>query len=210
MSRTTPIPSRAPTARAAPALQVSHWFNTKEPLTLESLRGRVVVLHAFQMLCPGCVSHGLPQAQRIADAFAPAQVAVVGLHTVFEHHAVMGSPAALQAFIHEYRLRFPVGIDMPGPTGHGVPRTMAQLDLRGTPSVVVLDRHGRIRLHHFGTIDDLRLGALLGQLVAEPTAAQPAAGDAAASDLPHAGRAESCDADGCSLAASGKRSLPVC
>jgi hypothetical protein len=36
---------------AAPAWSTSRWFNTSEPLTLDTLRGRVVLLHAFQMLC---------------------------------------------------------------------------------------------------------------------------------------------------------------
>ena len=171
-----------PMASSSPELQVAHWFNTPAPLTLAQLRGRVVVLHAFQMLCPGCVAHGLPQAQRVHGLFPAAQLAVVGLHTVFEHHAVMGSPAALQAFIHEYRLSFPIGIDQPDGE-EGVPLTMQALQLRGTPSLVVLDKQGRIRLHHFGVIDDLRLGALLGQLVNEPPApvgdapASPGCGD---------------------------------
>ena len=85
----------------APPLRVSQWFNAPRPLTLESLRGRVVALHAFQMLCPGCVSHGLPQASRLHQLFPSDQLAVVGLHTVFEHHAVMQPPEALQACIHE-------------------------------------------------------------------------------------------------------------
>ena len=42
----------------APTLQVRQWLNTPEAISLEGLRGRVVVLHAFQMLCPGCVSQG--------------------------------------------------------------------------------------------------------------------------------------------------------
>jgi hypothetical protein len=33
---------------------------------------------------------------------------------------------------------------------------------------VLLDRQGRIRLQHFGSIDDMALGAAIGQLVAEP------------------------------------------
>ena len=51
----------------APTWSTTEWLNTPEPLTLERLRGRVVLLHAFQMLCPGCVSRGIPQAQRVAD-----------------------------------------------------------------------------------------------------------------------------------------------
>lgn len=53
-----------------PELQVSEWLNTPEPLSLAALRGQVVVVHAFQMLCPGCVSHGLPQAKRLTQVFA--------------------------------------------------------------------------------------------------------------------------------------------
>ena len=57
------------TVRTAPPWQVAQWFNTDKPLSLEALRGKVIVLEAFQMLCPGCVSHGLPQAVRVRDTF---------------------------------------------------------------------------------------------------------------------------------------------
>jgi hypothetical protein len=89
----------------------------------------------------------------------------LGLHTVFEHHAVM-TPAALQAFIHEYRIDFPVGIDQPSNTG-ALPLTMAHYRLRGTPTLLLFDRQGVLREQLFGIVEDLRLGALLGRLVAE-------------------------------------------
>ncbi len=152
--------------KTAPELQVSQWLNTPEPISLALLRGRVVVLHAFQMLCPGCVSTGLPQASRVHTLFSQKDVVVIGLHTVFEHHAVMGSDA-LEVFVHEYDLPFPIGIDQASTRGH-VPMTMQAYGLRGTPSLVVLDREGRVCLSHFGHMDDMRLGALLGQLIAQP------------------------------------------
>ncbi len=153
------------TASTSPPLQISQWLNSPQPVTLDSLRGRVVVLHTFQMLCPGCVSHGLPQALRVYRLFPQERVAVVGLHTVFEHHDVMG-PQALRVFLDEYRIAFPVGVDQADP-GSPVPMTMRAYGLRGTPSVVVFDQHGRVRLSHFGQIDDLQLGAVIGQLLAE-------------------------------------------
>ena len=52
-------------AAPAPDWHVSRWFNAAGPLALADLRGKIVVAHAFQMLCPGCVLHGLPQAQRV-------------------------------------------------------------------------------------------------------------------------------------------------
>ena len=94
----------------APPLLAAQWLNTPQDITLDALRGKVVVVEAFQMLCPGCVSHGIPQAQRIQAAFASAGVAVLGMHTVFEHHAAM-TPVSLAAFLHEYKVTLPVGVD---------------------------------------------------------------------------------------------------
>jgi peroxiredoxin len=51
----------------APEPQVERWFNSDKPMTLAGLRGKVVVLHAFQMLCPGCVSHAIPQVKRLHE-----------------------------------------------------------------------------------------------------------------------------------------------
>jgi len=150
-------------------LHASAWLNTPKPVDLAALRGKVVVVHAFQMLCPGCVSHGIPQTQRIREVFPEEDVAVLGLHTVFEHHDVM-TPRALEAFIHEYRLNFPVAVDAPV-DGHPVPRTMQHYALRGTPSLLVFDREGRLRLNHFGRLDDMVVGRLIGQLMSEPAEA---------------------------------------
>lgn len=147
----------------APELLVAQWFKTKTPLSLEKLRGKIVVIEAFQMLCPGCVSHGLPQAQNIRRYFSPESVEVIGLHTVFEHHAAM-TPVSLEAFIHEYRLDFPIGVDESG--ANGMPKTMEAFDLRGTPSLVIVDQKGRLRASHFGHVSDLQIGAEIAHLLA--------------------------------------------
>jgi peroxiredoxin len=178
----------------APELQTSHWLNTESPMSLASLRGRVVVLHAFQMLCPGCVSHGLPQASKIKETFPEADVAVIGLHTVFEHHAVMGVEA-LKVFVHEYHIDFPVGVDQAS-AGDGIPLTMQAYSMQGTPSLVLIDRQGIVRLHRFGRMDDMHLGALIGQLVMEvpaPTAQSESRSGASLS----AATADRCDDQGC-------------
>jgi thiol-disulfide isomerase/thioredoxin len=102
--------------------QAEVWFNTQAPLVLPQLRGRVVLLHAFQMLCPGCVTHAVPQAERVHREYAELGVSVIGLHTVFEHHAAM-TPLALEVFLHEYRVTHPVGVDV-AVAGTPIPATM--------------------------------------------------------------------------------------
>ncbi|MGB3409768.1 MAG: redoxin domain-containing protein [Microthrixaceae bacterium] len=151
----------------APELDVTRWFNSP-PLDLASVRGKVVLIEAFQMLCPACVSHSIPQAQRVQRMYPTDQVAVIGIHTVFEHHDVMG-PDALEAFISEYRITFPVGVDR-REGSERIPVTMGRLDLRGTPSQILIDRQGRIRASTFGMVEDLALGTQIGRLLAEPTA----------------------------------------
>jgi hypothetical protein len=149
----------------APEWSVSQWFNAAAPITLGGLRGRVVMLHAFQMLCPGCVAHGMPQAQRAHQLFRHGDFSVIGLHTVFEHHAAM-TPVSLEAFIHEYRLTFPIGVDEAS-SDSPLPRTMRRYDMRGTPTTILIGRDGTMRHHGFGQEDDLALGAIIGALLAE-------------------------------------------
>jgi hypothetical protein len=145
---------------------VSHWFNTSHPIVLLDLKGKVVVLHAFQMLCPGCVAHGTPQAQRIAKLFPPEKVQVIGLHTVFEHHEAM-PPASLKAFLHEYRVSFPVGVDERDEASFPLPKTMAHYQMRGTPSLLLFDAQGRLRQHAFGQVEDMAVGAEIMKLIVE-------------------------------------------
>ncbi|GGI82418.1 hypothetical protein GCM10007978_20300 [Shewanella hanedai] len=182
----------------APELDVSGWLNTTTPITLEQLKGQVVLIHAFQMLCPACVSHGLPQTQAVHKLFENEKVSVIGLHTVFEHHQVMNK-AALEAFVSEYRLSFPIAIDTASTQGV-IPKTMHSYMLRGTPSIIVIDKQGNIRLNHFGRISDLELGNLIGQLLTEPENIS----SATSQDLPSKSKypqksQPNCDAEGCAI-----------
>ncbi|MGE6786586.1 peroxiredoxin family protein [Ensifer adhaerens] len=168
----------------APELTVSTWFNTPERLSLAQLRGRVVFLHAFQMLCPACVSHGLPQTQRVQSIFRDTDLQVIGLHSVFEHHAVM-TPEALQAFIHEYRLTFPIAVDEPSDWGP-IPKTMERYGMRGTPTAIIIGRDGKVEHHRFGIEDDMVIGARLATLIAAPIP-----------DLATTTAEDGCTSDGC-------------
>lgn len=161
MDRISLLPASG--APRAPEWEVARWFGPAA--SVEDLAGRVIVLHAFQMLCPGCVLHGLPQAANIHRAFDSADVAVVGLHSVFEHHEAM-TPTSLAAFLQEFRVPFPVAVDAHA-EGSALPITMSRYELRGTPSLVLIDRRGRLRANVFGRPADLAVGAAIATLIAE-------------------------------------------
>lgn len=181
--------TRAP--RPAPDWDVAQWLNTDRPLDLPALRGRVVVAAAFQMLCPGCVEQTIPQLRRAHALFPPDEVTVVGLHTVFEHHEAMG-PVALAAFLHEYKVAFPVGVDAPGQSGDAIPSTMRRYGMQGTPTLLLIDRAGRLRRLTFGHVPDLQLGAEVMALMREEAPVAGSANQAAALDS-----ASSCSEQGC-------------
>jgi len=182
----------------APELEVQRWFNTPAQLSLAQLRGRVVVIEAFQMLCPGCVVHGLPQAAEIARVFADDDVSVIGLHSVFEHHAAM-QPHALEAFLHEYRIGFPVAVDRPADAGDGpLPKTMRAYGLQGTPSLIIIDRQGRLRARHFGQAHDMRVAREITGILSE--SADYSEDEPSASVITtHLESGSVCTPDGCSI-----------
>lgn len=144
-----------------PELEVSAWCCGAVPLTMAELRGRVVLICAFQMLCEGCVGFALPQAQRVFEAFAREEVVVFGLHTVFESHGRMND-AALEVFLRENEYTFPVAVDAPGQLW--TPRTMERLKLEGTPSLILVDRAGKRRMQKLGYVADEQLWAVIQAL----------------------------------------------
>lgn len=75
-------------------------------------------------------------------------------------------PVSLAAYLHEFGVSFPVGVDRHD-DGDALPKTMAAYGMRGTPTIVLIDRVGRVRGHLFGAADELLLGAEIGMLLIE-------------------------------------------
>ena len=146
-------------------IDAAEWLNAPAGFGPAAQAGKVTMVTVFQMLCPGCVSHSIPQSLSVRRIFPADEVAVLGLHSVFEHHAAM-TPVALAAFLHEYRISFPVGIDRPSDPGP-LPRTMDRFRLQGTPTLLLFDRAGQLRAHHFGQVHDLVVGAEIATLLGE-------------------------------------------
>jgi hypothetical protein len=149
-----------------PELSAQSWLNVDKPLTLKGLRGKVVVMVAFQMLCDGSNNHALPQAARLAKSFQRDEVEVVGLHMVFERHAEM-TIDKLTAFVKDKGFSFPIAVDAVGKKAGDLPQTMTAYEIQGTPTILLFDRQGRLRRHYLGQVDDLRLGAEIMALAIE-------------------------------------------
>jgi len=56
-----------------------------------------------------------------------------------------------------------VGVDR-ADAASPIPRTMRAYEMQGTPTLILIDRKGRVRARHFGNVSDLRLGAEIAAL----------------------------------------------
>ena len=105
-----------------------------------------------------------PNRYAFCETFSPEGVAVLGLHTVFEHYAAI-TPVSLKAFAFEYKLRVPIGIDEPG-LGH-LPKTRQSYGLFGTSSLVANDAMWRLRGNYFRSASDLQIGYQIANFLSE-------------------------------------------
>ena len=55
------------------------WFNVPGPLSLQALRGKLVILDFWTSCCINCM-HVIPSLRRVEEAF-PDEVAVIGVHS---------------------------------------------------------------------------------------------------------------------------------
>jgi len=149
----------------AQELEVLEWLNTKQDISLEKLKGKIVLIYVFQMLCPACVAHSIPQSKKLFKRFLNEDIVILGLHSVFEHHDVM-SPQALKVFVDENDIGFPIAIDLSVEKDF-MPATMKKYNMQGTPTLLIIDKESKIRMHAFGLVNDLDIGLLLGKLLEE-------------------------------------------
>jgi len=148
-----------------PELDVAFWLNVDETPTLEKLKGRVVVLVVFQTNCQSSLEHALPQARRLAEGFDPRQVFVLGLNAQFEHKDAQ-TRETLEKFVAEQGLVFPVALDRVTASSE-LTATAAAYELKGTPSILIFDRQGRLRRAYQGEATDIRLSAEIMGFVIE-------------------------------------------
>ena len=67
----------------APNLIVSEWIQGR-PTNIDKERGNVVLVEVFQVNCPGCFTHGIPQAIDMYMKYRDGGLKVLGVATAFE------------------------------------------------------------------------------------------------------------------------------
>ena len=149
-------PARLPRVRAS-ELVGRGWLNTGgRTVTLEDLRGKIVVLDFWTFCCINCL-HVLDELRELEDAHRDVLV-IVGVHSPkFVHEA---DPDALAAAVERYEVHHPV-LDDPGLV------TWQAYAARAWPTLVVVDPEGYVVAHMAGEGHAHNLAVLVDELVAE-------------------------------------------
>ena len=156
----------------APAFSgIQQWLNTPggQPVSLASLKGKVVLVDFWAYSCINC-QRELPHVEAWARAYASDGLEIVGVHTpeyAFEH-----VPSNVAAGVGRLGLTFPVALD----NSYG---TWNAYDNQSWPASYLIDASGQIRHVSIGEGDYSGEEQLIRQLLsaAHPGIALPRATD---------------------------------
>ena len=136
-------PAVAMPERAALPWRNASWLNADSPVTLESLRGRVVLLNFWVFTCGNC-QRTIPSLKTFDAAFRAKGLTIIGIHTPeFPPYAGEHSKRNVQEAIERYGIRYPVAQDNDNATWN-------LYQIRYWPSLVLIDKRGMIRFEDYG------------------------------------------------------------
>jgi len=139
-AETRPAVASLPVERAAPPLEGAvQWLNSA-PLSLEELRGKVVLVDFWTYSCINCL-RSLPHVKAWSERYRDQGLVVVGVHA--PEFAFERSIANVERAVRDLGIDYPVAID----NDYAIWRAFAN---RYWPAHYFIDARGRVRYHHFG------------------------------------------------------------
>ena len=141
----------------APEFQaIEGWINS-DPLTMESLRGKVVLLDFWTYSCINCL-RTLPHVKAWDEAYRDDGLVIVGVHT--PEFAFEREPDNVRRAVRDHGIEYPVALD----SDYGT--WQAWLN-RYWPAKYFVDRRGHVRYAHFGEGDYEESERVIRLLLAE-------------------------------------------
>jgi thiol-disulfide isomerase/thioredoxin len=109
------------------------WFNTDKPLSIQGLRGKIVLLDFWTYGCINCL-HIIPDLKKLEAKYGK-ELVVIGVHSAkFDHES---KPENLKNAVMRYGLEHPVVSDK------GM-RIWSEYAVRAWPTLVLIDPNGRV------------------------------------------------------------------
>ena len=139
---------------------LTDWFNS-EPLTMEQLRGKVVIIDFWTFGCYNC-RNTRPHVRALYDKYKDQGLEIIGIHAPeFAYEKV---PANVRAAAKEQGVTWPVVLDQNF-------KTWGAYKNRYWPAFYFIDAKGHLRHHHFGEGNYEYNEKVVQQLLSEAKAA---------------------------------------
>jgi thiol-disulfide isomerase/thioredoxin len=143
---------------AAPAFAgIETWLNSS-PLTMQQLRGKVVLVDFWTYSCINCI-RTLPHVKKLHDKYKDQGLVVVGVHT--PEYPYERSTANVTAALKRFDIRYPVAQD----------NRYATWEAYGNqfwPAVYLIDKTGKLVYSHFGEGQYEETELTVRRLLAQP------------------------------------------
>lgn len=147
-------------AQAAPAPEfagIDNWINSA-PLSLQGLRGKVVLVDFWTYDCINC-QHVLPYVKDWHRKYKDQGLVVVGVHT--PEYGFERNLNNLKGAVQRNGIAFPVAQDNRYATWNAY-------DNRFWPAFYLVDKRGEVVYSHFGEGDYAQTEAVIKKLLAQP------------------------------------------
>lgn len=132
------------------------WLNTDKPLSLNSLRGKIVLLDFWTYGCINCL-HIIPELKRL-EAKYPNELVVIGIHSAkFENE---GQTENIRKIILRYGIEHPVANDADF-------KIWRSYFVQAWPTRILLDATGSVRLRIAGERGNEQIETEIQKLIAE-------------------------------------------
>ena len=152
-----PVANQLDNNAAAPEFTgIDKWLNS-DPLTLQQLRGKVVLVDFWTYTCINCI-HVLPYVKTWNQKYKDQGLAVVGVHTP-EYPFERGTDNVKSA-IKRFGITFPVAQD-------NNYATWRAYDNQYWPAFYLVDKKGHVAYTHFGEGDYAQTEAKIQALLAQ-------------------------------------------
>ena len=127
----------------APTWNNQSWLNADHPLTLDELKGRVVLLNFWVFTCYNCINT-VPALKVIHREYRDRGLSVIGIHTPeFPPYAGEHEESNVAAALRKEGIEYPNAQD----NDHA---TWNLYGIRYWPSFVLIDKRGQIRYEGYG------------------------------------------------------------
>ena len=135
---------------------IDKWLNSP-PLTLQQLRGKVVLVDFWTYTCPNCINT-LPYVKSWNQKYKDQGLTVIGVHT--PEYAFERETENVQKAIAHFGITYPVAQD-------NRYATWGAYNNQYWPAVYLIDKKGQVVYSHFGEGDYAQTEAKIQELLAE-------------------------------------------